>query len=312
MGLKDVFNKGINLISTGASAAKEAAIDKKRAMEEFDLLKTRSNHIGPMSDFIDNNKAPQIGKEQVILKSCLTISVEKSKLTNRLIPIDETVLMVRTSTEAKTQIDYVFALTDKRLWILNEKEYTTYDLDKIPNFEIINKGLMTQGTKFDDKAFTIDGSENDVKAFIRLVMDRDERNAAITRSTAYLCGIVPKVQYLNMNMKGISISEDNVIVIHNAIENKIMKLEDIFSVQILVNDANCYMKSRNESQNFMSSPQEARKISGKFNFNMSEYVIDILAQSALNTSYKREDTTYIENYELAKKIVDTIGNMLRS
>ena len=72
------------------------------------------------------------------------------------------------------------------------------------------------------------------------------------------------------------------------------------------------MKSRNESQNFMSSPQEARKISVKFNFNMSEYVIDILAQSALNTSYKREDTTYIENYELAKKIVDTIGNMLRS
>lgn len=311
MGLKDIFNKGLDLISTGANAAKDAAIEKKKAMQDFDLLKTRSDHIGPMSEFVINNPDPQIGKEQQILKSCLTISVEKAKIANKLIPIDETVLMVRTATEAKTQIDYIFALTDKRLWVLNEKEYTTYSFDTVTQFEIVNKGIMSQGANFDNKAFVIDGNENDVKAFIDLTINSDKRTETITRSTAYLCGIIPEIQLINLNMRGISIGNDGNVVIHNGLENKLTKIEDISSVQVLINDAICYMKGRTESQSFMSSPHEARKISVKFILGMGEYVIDVLPQSTFNTTYKREDNTYIENYEFGKKIVDTIGAKLR-
>lgn len=311
MGLKDVLNKGLDLLSSGATAAKDAALEKKKAMDEFSLLKTRSDHIGPMSIYISNNREPQIGKEQMILKACLTINVEKSKIANKLIPVEETILDVKTSKEAKTELDYTFVLTDKRLWILNQKEYTTYTFDGVTKFEIVNKGVMTQGVNFNNMAFIIDGSETDVKKFIDNTTQTDVRNALITRSTAYLCGITPRKQLLNMNMKGITLGDDNSIVIHNGNENKLMNVKDIIGIQVLINDMVCYMKTNKDNQTYVSSPSEARKMSVKFQFQMGEYMIEIMPQSAFNTSYKREESTYITNLEFGKSIVDTLAAIIK-
>lgn len=311
MGLKDVFNKGLDLLTSGATAAKDAALEKKKAMDEFSLLKTRSDHIGPMSIYISNNREPQVGKEQMILKACLTINVEKSKIANKLIPVEETILDVKTSKEAKTELDYTFVLTDKRLWILNQKEYTTYTFDGVTKFEIVNKGVMTQGVNFNNMAFIIDGSENDVKKFIDNTTKTDIRNALITRSTAYLCGITPRKQLLNMNMKGITLGDDNSIVIHNGNENKLMNVKEIIGIQVLINDMVCYMKTNKDNQTYVSSPSEARKMSVKFQFQMGEYMIEIMPQSSFNTSYKREETTYITNLEFGKSIVDTLATIIK-
>ncbi len=309
--LKNVLNKGIDLISSGAAAAKDAALEKKKAMDEFSILKTRSNHIGPMSMYISNNKDPQIGKEQMILKTCLTINVEKSKIANKLIPVEESILDVKTSKEAKTELDYTFVLTDKRLWVLNQKEYTTYTFDAITKFAIVNKGFMTQGVNFNDMAFIIDGNESDVQRFIDNTTKEDVRNALITRSTAYLCGITPRIQRLNMHMKGITIGDNDSIVIHNGNENKLINIHEIIGIQVLINDLVCYMKNKSDNNTFVSSPNEARKMSVKFQFQMGEYMIDIMPQSSFNTSYKREENTYITNLEFGKSIVDTIANAIR-
>ena len=312
MAFKNLLNKGLEMINSGAKAVGDAAKEKKAAMQEFDLLKTRSDHVGPMSAYFVNNDDPQVGKEQMILNTCLTINVDNAKVINKLLPIDETVLDVKTCKEAKTEIEYALAATDKRLWIVNKNEYTTIEYDAIKGCEIINKGLMSQGTKFDDKAFTIDGNEADVKRFFDLLKNPEYRRDVTSRKVAYLMGIVPQKQILNMNLKGITLGENGAIVLHNNPENKLINLKDIVTVELRVNDSAALVKGRTDSSNFMSSPLEARKMSVKFILSMGEYTIETMPQNMMNTSYKREDNTYIVNYDFAKKIVDTVAELLKN
>lgn len=312
MALKDIFNKGMSFISKGAEQAKNKAKEKKQAAQEFDLLKTKSDHIGPMSTYVVNNPDHQIGKEQSILNVCFTINVENAKIVNKLIPIDETILDVKTGREGKTEIRYAFAITDKHLWVLNQNEYKIYEFGTIANCEIINSGIMTQSVKFDDNAFYIDGTEKDVSKFIEILMNEEVRLQTIKNKTAYLCGVIPKSQLLNMANRGVTFTNDNQIVLHNGYENKLLSLTDIETIQVLVNDSVALSRGLTDSGNFVSSPLEARKISVKFVLKMGEFTMPILEQNMMNTTYKREDATYINNYEFAKKIIDTTIEHMRN
>lgn len=311
MTFKVLLNKGIDTVVKGAETLKKSAIDKRSAMQEFDLLKTKSNHIGPMFDYVVNNSDPQQGKETMILNACLSINVDNSRIINKLIPIDETIIDVKTGKEDSTEIEYIFVMTDKRLWILNKKEYTTLLFDNIKNFEIINKGLMSQGVKFNDMAFILDGSLDDVTTFINNVIDSNIRFNIITKTVSYLCGVTPVEQFLNAQIHGITISKDNKIVLHNGIENKLIEKDDINTVQLLINDSVSLSRGRTDNNNVISSPMEARKMSIKFLLRMGDFTIDILEQNMMNSTYQREDATYIANYDFAKKIIDRVTTMIR-
>lgn len=311
MALKDLFNKGVDMINKGVASAKNAAEEKKKAMQEFDLLKTRSTHIGPTLPYEIKNPNAQMGKEQMILNACLTISVENAKIVNQLLPIEETIIDVKTCKEAQTQIEYALVITDKKLWIINKNEYMTLEFANIRNFEIVNKGLMSQGVKFNDNAFTIDGKEADIIRFGDILLKADYRNEAIARATKYLCGIIPKKQVINMNLKGMTLGKNGEIVLHNNPENRLVRLSDITGVALLINDTVCLMRGLNDSGSITTSPMEARKMSVKIIFTMGEYVIETMPQSMMNTTYKREETTYRTNYEFSKELVETFAELMK-
>lgn len=311
MAFKDFLNKGLDMIQSGAKAVGDVAKEKRAAMQEFDLLKTRSDRIGPLNPYVIRNEDPQDGKEQTILGSCITLNVETAKVINKALPIDETVIDVRTCKEAQTEIFYALVATDKRLWILNKNEYMIMEYDAIKGCEIINKGIMTQSVKFDDKAFVIDGNETDVKRFFDVLKNPEYRHNVISHKIAYLVGVIPVKQVLNMHMKGVTIGTNGAIVLHNGTDNKVVTIDDIMTIQVLVNDTVAIARGRGESSSFMSSPMEARKMAVKVILSMGEYIIETMPQNALNTSYKREDGTYIANYEFAKKIVETLAALLK-
>lgn len=312
MGFKDIFNKGIDAIKSGANAVKEAAKEKKTAIQEFDLLKTKSEHIGPMQKLVQNNNEPQIGKEQLILNMCPNINVEQAKLVNTIIPIEETIINVKASKEAKTLIEYIFVVTNVNLWILNQNEYITYEFNAIKNFEIISKGVMSQSVKFNDNAWVISGSEDEIKTLCEILLREDVRVMTVAAKTKYLCGIIPHKQILNMNMKGISIGDNKQIVLHNTPDNKLVSLNDIAYVQLLINDSVVLVKGKEgvDQGSMVSTPLEARKMSVKVIPSMGEYVIETMSSNMFNKSYKREESTYINNYEYSKKLVDTIASMV--
>ncbi len=311
MAFKDLLNKGMDLIQSGAKAVGDAAKEKKNAMQEYDLLKTRSEHIGPLSPYVVRNEDPQDGKEQLILNCCVTLSVENAKLINKALPIDETVIDVRTAKEAQTEIEFVLVATDKRLWIINKNDYMTKEYETIGDCEIVNKGMMAQGTKFDGKAFSIDGNEADVKRFFDEIKNPEYRKNVTVHKVAYLAGVVPVKQVLNMNLRGITLGANGEAVLHGGADNRVVTIPEIVSVQLMVNDTAALVKGRTDSSNFMSSPMEARKMAVKVVLGMGEYTIETMPQNMMNTSYRREDATYIANYDFAKLVVETLGELIK-
>lgn len=310
MAFKDILNKGLDLIQSGAKAVGDAAKEKKDARQEFEILKTRSDRIGPLKPYEVHNEDAQVGKEQMILSSCISLNVEKARLINKALPIDETVIGVRTGKEAKTQIEYSFVATDKRVWIINKSEYTTIEYGDIKGCEIVNKGLMTQGVKFDDKAFVLDGNENEVKTFLDLVKNEEYRMSIIGHRIAYLSGVVPRRQILNIHMKGLTIADEGVIVLHDGTNNMVVNIKSVIGAQVLINDMVVFSKGRTENSSFMSSPMEARKMAVKIALTTGEFLIETMSQNMMNTSYKREEATYIKNYDFSKSLVMVISSMI--
>lgn len=311
MAFKDILNKGVGFLQEKVGDAKQAAIEKKNAIAEFDLLKTKSNKLGPLNPYVVNNPDPQPGKETMILNACLTISVENAKFVNKLIPITETIIDVKTSKEAQTIIEYIFVATDKKIWVLNKNSYMTYEYGTVPVFEVVNKGVMSQSVNFDNKAFVIDGSETDVKRFMDIVMNANYRMEIVNKKLEYLCGVTPARQILNNNFAGVTFGVDNTVVLHNDKINQKVNISDISMIQLLINDSVVISRGLEDSGSITSSPMEARKMSVKVTFQMNEFTIEVMKQNMMNTTYKREDSTYITNYDFAKSIVDALTEAIK-
>lgn len=312
MGLKDMLSAGIDAIKNGANSVKDAAIEKKQAMEAFDLLKSESEHIGPMMAYEVHNQDPQEGIEELILIECASVNEGNAKLVNQLIPLGEYIINVRVSQEAKTLMDYIFVVTNLKLWIMSPKEYMTVPFENVKTCEIVNKSVMSQGVNFNGNAFVINGSEGEVNTFIDSIMKKDVRDRLVLEKTRYLCGVVPRKQILNKRMKGVTITDGVNVVLHNTPDNRLISLDDVEYMQLLMNDSVVLVKGKPgvDAGSMVSSPMEARKMSVKVVMKTGEYVIETLPQSTMNKAYKREDQVYIKNYEFARKIIDELTKLV--
>lgn len=310
MGLKDIFNKGMEYINKGTSTVAQAARDKRDAINNYNLLITTSERLQGLKQYEIKNQTPSGGREQTILATCLTINVEKARLINSLIPVDETILNVRAATESKTQMNYLVALTDKGIWVLNQNEYAFYEYGSIANFEIINKSLMSQGVKFDNKAFIFEGSEGEIQKFGSTIMDSNFRNGEILKETAYLGGVIPKLQITTINYAGVTIGEDNRIVLHNGKDkNKVVNLQDIDCIQLLMDNAVVMTRGKN-LQAHMSATQPCRKMTLRFTMKNEPFEIEIMPQNIMGSLVKVEDALYQNSFGFARRIMDTIMSMM--
>ena len=312
MGFNEIFNKGVNLINKGANAVKDAAKEKYAAHQEFNLLITRSDHLTDLKPNEVHNQTPSIGKEQIILNKCLTINVGNSKVINNLIPLEETIVDVKTAKEAKTEFQYYFIITDKCLWVANEKEYKTYNFSDIKNCEIVDKSIMSQYVKFDDNAFVFDGSEGEVQKFCRILTEESFRNIEIAEAVKYLCGVKPIEQYLNIYITGMTIGENGQIAFHNGkAGNKLMNVSDIEYVQLLMDNTVVMTKGKPDMQSMISAMYDCRKMSIKIVAKSENYMFDVMPQNLMGTLVKKEDTTYLTNYNFAKEIINRIEELLK-
>lgn len=299
MGLKDIFN-----------SAKEKINQKKEASNQFNVLISMSTHLDGMIPYEAKNQSPSLGREQKILSLCLPLSVEKSKLVNSLIPIEETVIAVRTVVESKTLYDYIFVITNQRFWVINKQEYKTYQFEEIHKFYVVDNSILSQKVNFNDSAFVIEGSDKEVSRFISTATNASERNLEIASKTRYLCGIVPKFQLLNLNMAGLSIDENNRIVLHNGEEyNLLIDINDIQYMQLLLDNTVVLTRGKmTQSQTSMEVP--CKNMSVKIVLKDSEFIIKVMKDNLMGTTIKQEDSKYISNIEFAKKIISTLENLM--
>lgn len=317
MRLRDILDKGVDLLNKGAESVSNVAEsvtktieDKKNAVDKFNYLTSISNHLEGTAPYIEKNSHPSASREQSILELGLTINVENSKLINKLIPVDETILNIKSTMEAKTKIEYMFVITDKRLWILNRNEYKKYNFEEITKCELVNKSVLTQNINFNNMAFIFDGSEQSINTFIELLTNIEFRTDRVKESTKYLCGITPKLQLTTENYTGITIGINNEVVIH---ENKdisyLLNINDLEYMQLLL-DNSVIMTKGISNQTQTSSIVPARKMSIKFILKDKSYTIDIMKENLMGTIVKVEDSSFQNAYELSKNIMTTIENFM--
>lgn len=307
MALFEFLNKGIDYVQSKVGNIEKSIDNKLETKKAFDDLVALSIQIEDCSPIIVNNHDIQEGKIQSIMKLCLSLNVEKARVIDSFLAIDETPIYVALAKEVKASRDWMIVLADKGIYLLDEKEYKKFQYGEV-KAEIVYKSILSQGVKFADRAFYIEGNLENSTKLIELLEDEEKRSALIAEKTTYLCGIKPKLQLLNKLKRGITI-EDDKIVLHTGKENILMNLNDICKMQLLVDDAVVLSKSKNEEGNMVSNSMEARKMAVKVSDREREYVIEVMPVSSMGKSYKREDSIYIENYEFARKIIETIEKL---
>lgn len=304
---REIIGKGTDFVSKSVTSVKEAAIEKKNKFDTFNQLVTMSNHIGPMHSYSEFNTSPSEGREEMILKLGLSINLVEAGLIDKLIPCSETIIDIKRSKETKTEIEYIFICTNRQLWVMNKNEYRCYDYENIAIAQIVNPSIMSQNVNFENMAFTIDGSENDVNRFLDIIKNSEFRNNVIISSTKYLLGLVPVVQLLNKDIVGVSFGESGQIVLHNGIDmSKIVNINDILYMQILLDGNVVQEKGRRDAQSLVSSEVPCRKISLKFVMQNEIFAIDVMKENLMGTLIKREDSAYQNAIEFARKIADAI------
>lgn len=304
MALFEFLNKGIDYVQSKVGDMEKTIDNKLETKKAFDDLVTLSIPLQNYEPIIIKNHDIQEGKTQNIIDLCLSLSVEKAKLINSFLTIDETPIYVALVKEVKTGRNWALVLSDKKIYLLDEKEYITFQYGEV-KAEMIYKSVLSQGVKFCDRAFYIEGNAENSKKLIDLLEDTDKRKSLVIEKNSYLCGVKPELQLLNKLKRGITI-EGKKIVLHTGKENILTDITDINKMQLLVDDAVVLSKSKNEEGNMVSNPMEARKMSIKIYSLDKEYIIEIMPTSSMGKSYKREDSMYIDNYEFARKIIDTV------
>lgn len=310
MSFNSIFNKGVDFLNKSANNIKDKAIEKKSQIDEFNLLITRSEHLSDLFHYEARNSSPSIGREQKILSLGITVNVPKAKLINGLIPVEETICNIKTAKESKTEIEYWFIITNKKLWILNEKEYTIREFEDIKTCEIVNNSVMSQYVNFNGNAFQFDGTQSDISKFCEILTDTSIRDSIINTNTEYLCGVTPKTQFLNKYLTGMTIGVDESIVFHNGINNKKVTKDEIDHLELLMDNTLVMTKCKRDFQNIVSSLSECRKMTLKVVLHSEIFLIDILPQNIMGTLVKREDSLYQENYNFAVEIMNKLSELL--
>ena len=240
---------------------------------------------------------------------CPYINLDYSKIIDGIIPVDETVISIVNTSEKNNNKDHLMVFTDKRIIIMNKEKYTEYTYDKVSNFSLVKKGLMTQVVCFNNVILDMDLTYEDLGIVYNLVINSDYRNNLVKERNKYLCGIVPVYQKINKLKSGISIGTNNEIVFHNKkAENYLCKYEDILNYELMEDNTVVMRKwTREKTQSLGFSKKECYKMSIRVTTtNNKAFDIIIMEPTTFNSSYYHNDKTYAAYFDFAKEIIEKL------
>lgn len=304
--IKDVFNKYVKI-------AQDVINNKRQGINDINKLTNEGSTLNDMHLFNVNASLNNKGRENMIILCNPTINRTIAKTINSLIPVEETTLSIVRGIYLKDKIDIYLVATTSKLWLITKDMYRTYDYREVENFEIINKSILSQGVNFNNIAFNIEGRENDIHTFIDIVRKEDVRADFIANKTAYLLGIIPKTQFLNEFLSGISIDDRYLCVLHNkCANNTLIEIKKIEYMQILLDNAVVLTRGKANMTAQNSSLSPCRKMSIKFVTEDLTTTIDIIPENSLSTTYKPEDTVFRENFDFSIKLIDYVNDLSKN
>ena len=306
MGISELFNKGKEKISDGINTAKDKYKEYSDSNAKFKELVDKSQVLDNLSSVIVDGKE-DLGRMEKIKQLGPNLSSDKIATIDKVVDRNENILMVLLSKECKTNIEYTFVLTEKKLYLINVDYYKVFEFEEIKIFEIIVKGVLSHNVNFNNMGFNIESSYENVSELINVLTNIEYRNVYLKDKLSHLCGIKLEKQLINKFGNGISIGDNNKVVLHNGSENHIIVKNDIERIDLL-SDNSIIMTKGKMTSNFVSTKSGCYSMALKITTNKETYNIDIIPMSVMNTFYKNDNTIYQENYQFAKEVIEELLN----
>lgn len=286
------------------------------------FIKEKKEEANKLDQVISNSSAFTLDKDVTIDEDnivtcnmyeynemCPYINLSYSNLIDGITPVNETVISIGNIREKNNNNEYIMVFTDKRIIVMNKEKYTDYTYDKVINFSLVKKGLMTQVICFNNVIIDIDVTYEDLRIIYSLVTNPEYRKSLVKKRNEYLCGIEPKYQRINKLKSGISIGTNDEIVFHNRKEeNYLCKYSDILNYELMEDNTVVMRKwTREKTQSLGFSKKECYKMSLRVTTsNNKAFDIIILEPTTFNSSYYHNDKTYMEYFNFAKGIIEKL------
>lgn len=288
---------------------------KNKYQEKKEENDTLNNLLETTSTFETLIPIPELSndyleyKTSYITNNCPDINETKAKKITKLIPIDETYLEALYAKELKTNQEYYIIPTNKYLWIINEEKYGAFYYNNL-SCSIIKNNLMSKVLLLNNILLEINGTENKIEEFIKIVTNTNERNNIIQEKTNYLCGITPTYQLINSISSGITIDNNNNIVFHTKEKNYKYQINSIENYEILLDNQIYSSKKTSSSKTISSFQNSCYQISIRITLKENQMIIiPILPPNTFGTKYDSHNTTFIKNLEFAKNITNKLDEI---
>ena len=243
---------------------------------------------------------------------CPDLNKEKATIINKLIPINETYLDILYIKEIKTNTDYWLILTDKQIWIINEKVYGIIPYQNITICNIVKNNIMSKIINLNNIIIEINGNDDKINNFINIITNNEIRNKIIEEKTSYLCNITPTYQLINNINSGISIDDNKTIVFHSKNNNYKTTSNELINYEILIDNTSIISKNQETKTSINTFQNSCYSISLRITTNNNTFQIPILEQNSLGTKYNTHDSIYINNLNFAKEIINKLNEICKS
>ncbi|MBR3161362.1 MAG: hypothetical protein IKF19_01365 [Bacilli bacterium] len=267
----------------------------------FNILKSLPN-----LDNTTTNTNPNI-----IINNCPDLNKDKAIIISKLIPLEETYLDILYAKEIKTNTEYWLILTNKKIWIINEKYYGIIPYNTTKTCNIIKNNLMSKIININNILLEINGNDNKISNFISIITNNEIRNKIIIKKTKYLCNIIPIYQLINDIHSGISIDINNNIVFHTKNENYKISKEELINYEVLIDNNSIISKNQKSKTSINSFHNSCYTISLRITTNNNTFLIPILEQNSFGTQYNNHDSIYINSINFAKEIVNKLDEICK-
>lgn len=284
----------------------------KEENKKYNELLNNSLTFTNLKELPDLNNIITKKEPNKIISICPDLNKEKATIINKLIPIDETYIDILYAKEIKTNIDYWFILTNKQIWIINEKKYGIIPYQNITNCYIVKNNLMSKIIYLNNIIIEINGNDNKINNFINLITNTEIRNKIIEEKTNYLCNITPIYQLINNINTGISIDKNNNIVFHSKNNNYKTTPNELINYEILIDNNSIISKNQETKTSINTFQNSCYSITLRITTNSNTFTIPILEQNSLGTKYNTHDSIYINNLDFAKEIINKLNEICKT
>lgn len=292
-----------------ANSIKEKINNYKEEDAKYQQLLQTSSPIKSLYPLTVSNDKIQEHKIKYITYNCPDINEEKATIITKLIPLQETLLEAYYSKDIITQKEYFIIPTNYRLWIISTEGYITYSLTQ-SNISIIKNNLMSKVILLNNTLFEINGSNDKITKLLSILTNPEERQNIISKETAYLCGITPIYQKINSLHSGISLDQQNNIVIHTKDNSYKCQVTEITNYELMLDNHTYLSKESYKKTSLGMAKTSCYKMTLRLTINNANQIeMTILEQSDFNTKYESTGSTYQTNLAFAIEIIDKIKDL---